>query len=78
MENGSHEASNLVTLCSAHHRALHAGTLKPDAVRAHVGARGVEHEAYAAFVTTRAQKGVGRKAVKKARSSVAPSAAATG
>jgi 5-methylcytosine-specific restriction endonuclease McrA len=77
-ENGSHDASNLVTLCSAHHRALHAGTLKPEALRAHGGTRNLEHEAYAALVTSGIQKADGRKAVKKARSSAVPSPAAAG
>lgn len=70
-ENGSHDAANLVTLCSSHHRLLHAGVVKlaPPQERAHVSTRDFEHDAFAALVTAGFGKVEARAAVEAARDS---------
>lgn len=45
-EGGRHEAGNLITVCSAHHRALHRGTLRSDGDAANPGFAHADGRAY--------------------------------
>jgi hypothetical protein len=71
-DSGSHDPSNLVTLCSSHHRQLHAGRIPNlEALRAHAGTRDFSHDAFDALVTAGFRRWEARLAVDRARTSSA-------